>query len=66
MTLVVRSTYIETIRYIRMPVGLRASNSDAPSIVTEGHRYQSIGSLQALGLAVAAAVVTPMLLWLVL
>lgn len=66
MTLVVRSTYIETIRYVRTPIRLQANDTEAPTVVSDGHRYRSIGSLQALGLAVVAAAVTPTLLWLVL
>ena len=49
-----------------MPVTLRAHNTDAPSVVSDGYRYRSIGSLQALGLAILASMVTPALLWLVL
>lgn len=35
-------------------------------IVTDGYRYRTIGSGQALALAVAAAALTPALVWLVL
>nr|WP_236960271.1 hypothetical protein [Methylobacterium durans] len=35
-------------------------------VVTNAARYRSIGSLQALALAIAASVVTPTLLWLAL
>ncbi|WP_419951700.1 hypothetical protein [Methylobacterium sp.] len=66
MTLVMRSTYIRSVQHVRMPVTLRAHNTDSPSVVSDGSRYRSIGSLQALGLAVVASFVTPALLWLVL
>ena len=38
----------------------------APGLVTDVYRYRSIGSLQALGLAAVASVVTTLLLLLVL
>ena len=66
MTMVVRSTYIETVRLVRMPLTVRAHNRDKPSFVADGYCYRSISGSQALGLAIVAAMVTPALLWLVL
>ena len=67
MTLVLRSTYVETVRRVRVPVRERAPRDGlGADVVTEGYRYRSIGSLQALGLAVIASLATTLLLWLVL
>ncbi|MHB2210842.1 hypothetical protein [Methylobacterium sp. CM6257] len=66
MTLVLRSTTIRTVRRVRAPVTLAARNDPSPALVADGSRYQAIGSLQALALAVAAAIVAPVLLWLAL
>jgi len=66
MTLVLRTTYIRTVRRVRVPVGLAPLNDAGQRVVTDGYRYRSIGSLQALALAVAASAVTPVLLWLAL
>ncbi|GJD32234.1 hypothetical protein PMNALOAF_3502 [Methylobacterium adhaesivum] len=70
MPLIVTSTSIRSIRHIRVPITVRADNVDVPvdvrSVVSDGHRYGSIGSLQALGLAIVASVVTCAMLWLVL
>ncbi|CAX21950.1 protein of unknown function [Methylorubrum extorquens DM4] len=66
MTLVLRSTYIKTVRRVRVPVGLVPWNDAGQQVVADGCRYRSIGSLQALALAVAASAVTPALLWLAL
>ncbi len=66
MTLVVTSTYIRSVRHARLPATVRADDVDDSSVVSDGYRYRSIGSLQALGLAVVASLVTPTLLWLVL
>ncbi|MER2268283.1 hypothetical protein [Methylobacterium oxalidis] len=66
MTLVLRSTYTETVLRVRMPLSLEARNDPDPGIVADASRFRSIGSLQALALAVAAAVVTPAMLWLAL
>jgi hypothetical protein len=66
MTLVLRSTTIRTVQRVRVPVALSARNDARPALVVDGFHYQAIGSLQALALAVAAALVTPVLLWLAL
>ncbi|WP_457107405.1 hypothetical protein [Methylobacterium sp. P5_C11] len=66
MTLVLRSTHIQTVRRVRMPVGLAPRNDAGRQVVGDGYRYRSIPSLQALALAVVASVVTPALLWLAL
>ena len=65
MSLVIRSTYVMTVRRVRAPVRLMPRN-DETQVVADGYRYQSIGSPQALALAIAAAIVTPALLWLAL
>lgn len=66
MTLVLRSTTIRTVERVRVPVALATRNASRPALVADGFHYQAIGSLQALALAVAAALVTPVLLWLAL
>ncbi|GJD77389.1 MULTISPECIES: hypothetical protein [Methylobacterium] len=66
MTLVLRTTQIRTVRRVRVPVGLAPLNDAGRRVVTDGYRYRSIGSLQALALAIAASAVTPALLWLAL
>ncbi|MBY0260289.1 hypothetical protein [Methylobacterium sp.] len=67
MTLVLRSTYVETVSRVRVPVRERSPRDGmVPGLVTDVYRYRSIGSLQALGLAAVASVVTTLLLLLVL
>lgn len=66
MALVLRTTFITTVRRARVPVMLAPTNDAGPRVVTDAARYRSIGSLQALALAVAASLVTPALLWLAL
>lgn len=66
MTLVLRSTTIQTVRRVRAPVMTAPRNDAGPRVVLDGYRYRSIGSLQALALAVMASAVTPALLWLAL
>lgn len=66
MALVLRTTFITTVRRRRMPVLLAPRNDAGRRVITDAARYRSIGSLQALALAVAGAVVTPALLWLAL
>lgn len=66
MTLVLRTTSIRTVRRVREPVRLAPRNDADKRVVTDGYRYRSIGSLQALALAIAASAVTPALLWLAL
>ena len=66
MALVLRTTFITTVRRARVPVMLAPKNDAGPRVVTDAARYRSIGSLQALALAVSAAVATPALLWLAL
>ncbi len=53
-------------RRVRVPVMPVPRNDAGPRVVSDGYRYQSIGSLQALGLAIVASAVTPALLWLAL
>ena len=68
MALVLRSTFVTTVRRARVPM-MRAPSDDAGTrLVMDAARYRSIGSLQAraLALAVAASAVTPALLWLAL
>ncbi len=66
MALVLRSTFVTTVRRARVPVRLVPLNDARPRLVADAARYQTIGSLQALALATAAAMVTPALLWLAL
>ncbi len=66
MALVLRTTFITTVRRARVPVMLAPTNDAEPRVVTDAARYRSIGSLQALALAIAVSVVTPALLWLAL
>ncbi len=66
MTLVLRTTYIRTVRRAREPVSLAPRNDAGTWVVADGNRYRSIGSLQALALAIVASAVTPVLLWLAL
>lgn len=66
MTLVLRSTFVTTVRRARVPVMLAPLNDIDCRLVTNAARYRSIGSLQALALAIAASVATPTLLWLAL
>ncbi len=66
MALVLRSTFVTTVRRARVPV-MRAPVNDAGTrLVMDAARYRSISSLQALALAVVASAVTPALLWLAL
>ena len=64
MALVLQYTSIRTARRVRVPAGLAPFNDIGPRIVEDGACYRSIGSLQALALAIAASVVTPALVWL--
>ncbi|MDH2308390.1 hypothetical protein [Methylobacterium brachiatum] len=66
MILVLRSTHGTTARGVRPPITLEAGNDAGARIIADAARYQTIGSFQALALAVAAAVVTPALLGLAL
>jgi hypothetical protein len=66
MALVLRSIYIAKVSRVREPVRREARTNQLRGIVTDGGRYQTIGSLQALTLAAIAALVTPALLWLAL
>lgn len=66
MTIVLRSTYIRSVHETAAPDRHRTRPSAMGPIVSDIFRHRSIGSLQALGLAIAAAIVTPILLWLVL
>ena len=58
--------YIQTVRRVRVPVRLAPRNDAGQRVVADGYRYRSIGSLQALALAIVASAATPALLWLVL
>jgi len=66
MTLVLRTTFTTTVRRTRAPIVLAPTNDAGPRVIVNAERYQSISSLQALALAIAASVATPALLWLVL
>jgi hypothetical protein len=66
MTLVLPTTHIQTLRRMREPVRLAPRNDAGQRVVADGYHYRSIGSLQALALALAASAVTPALLWLAL
>ncbi|MEE7501927.1 hypothetical protein [Methylobacterium mesophilicum] len=66
MALVLRTTLITTVGRARGPASLRPKNDAGRRVVADAARYRSIGSLQALGLAVAGVAVTPALLWLAL
>lgn len=66
MALASRSTDTQTVSRVRMAVALTPRNDAGARRVAQAARYQDIGSLQALALAVAGAVVTPPLLWLAL
>ena len=52
MALVLRTTFITTVRRRRMPVLLAPRNDAGRRVVTDAARYRSIGSLQALEQAV--------------
>ncbi|GJE04460.1 hypothetical protein [Methylobacterium isbiliense] len=64
MTLVLRTTSLRTMRRVRVPLRPSPRNDVGQCFVSDGYHYRSIGSLQALGLAIAASVMTPALLWL--
>jgi len=70
MTMHVRSTYVTAVRAVGMPRGnalpaaVRAVVREP--LVEDGYRHRAIGSLQALGLAVLAAVLTTGLMWVLL
>ncbi|CAO4133419.1 hypothetical protein [Methylorubrum extorquens] len=71
MSVVLRSIEIETVRYERAPAGpvsrAEAAGAGLPAsagVVMDIARYRTIGSLQALGLAATASVLTIALLWL--
>ena len=66
MALVLQSTFVTTVRRAQVPITLAPLNDAGLRVVTNAARYRSIGSLQALGLALAASVVAPTLLWLAL
>ncbi len=66
MALVLRSTFVTTVRRARVPVRLAPLNDDGLQPVANAARYRSIASLQALALAICASVVTTALLWLAL
>lgn len=66
MTLIFRTTYVETVRRVQGPVRTMPQNNPNLEVVSDVSRYQSISSLQAPGLAVAGSAMAPSLLWLVL
>jgi len=70
MSVVLQSTYIETVRYARVPAGpvprREAGAQAAADVVTDIARYETLPSLQALALAIVAAVVTTALFLVVL
>lgn len=72
MSVVLQSTYIETVRYARVPAGpvprheAGAGAQAAADVVTDIACYETLPSLQALALAIVAAVVTTALFLVVL
>ncbi|MGN7126684.1 hypothetical protein [Methylorubrum thiocyanatum] len=71
MSVVLQSTYIETVRYARVPAGPvprheAGAGPAAANVVTDIARYETLPSLQALALAIVAAVVTTALFLVVL
>ncbi|MFJ7439965.1 hypothetical protein ACIQW5_20100 [Methylorubrum thiocyanatum] len=71
MSVVLQSTYIETVRYARVPAGPvprheAGAGAAAANVVTDIARYETLPSLQALALAIVAAVVTTALFLVVL
>ncbi|MBP1179900.1 hypothetical protein [Methylobacterium sp. PvR107] len=66
MALVLRTTTITTVRRVRAQVMPVPRNDAGPRVIADVYRYRSIGSLQALALAILASAVTPALLWLAL
>jgi hypothetical protein len=66
MALVLRTTTITTVRRVRAQVMPVPRNDAGPRVISDGYRYRSIGSLQALALAILGSAVTPALLWLAL
>ncbi len=66
MTVVMQSIFVETVREERVTTALRPRDAASPALVADTAREHSIGSFQALALAIAAAVVTTVLTALVL
>ncbi|GJD35031.1 hypothetical protein [Methylobacterium aerolatum] len=68
MSTVVGVTSVTVVRDVRMPRGsaVRAVPvaAGAGGVIEDGYRYRALGSLQALGLAVAASAVLTGLLFL--
>ena len=67
MTMVMRTTYVTTLRTMRMPRAAAAaaipSASGTQALIEDGFGHGAIGSFQALGLAVVASVLVTGLLW---
>ncbi|SFK89591.1 hypothetical protein [Methylorubrum salsuginis] len=70
MTTVARAMLGMTVRAVGMPRGAGRwappTAANAEGTIEDGYRHQSIGSLQALGLAVAASMLLTGLLWIAL
>jgi hypothetical protein len=64
MALVFQHASIRTVRRVAVPTGLAPLHDTGPRFVEDAACYRPIGSLQALALAIAASVVTPALVWL--
>ena len=64
MALVLQYASIRMVRRMRAPAGLAPHHNNDPRVVEDAACYRPIGSLQALALAIAASVVTPALVWL--
>ncbi|MGE7156410.1 hypothetical protein ACQKJ1_22070 [Methylorubrum rhodesianum] len=65
MSVVLQTIDIETVRYVRVPAGsvphddaATRAGTRAAGVVTDLARYQTLPSLQALALAIVAAVAT--------
>ncbi|BAU92394.1 hypothetical protein MPPM_3789 [Methylorubrum populi] len=64
MSVVLQTIDIETVRYVRVPAGsvphdaASRAGTRAAGVVTDLARYQTLPSLQALALAIVAAVAT--------
>ena len=70
MTMMLRTTELISIRAVGMPRGsaltaITPRTANARALAENGNLHEGIGSLQALGLAIAAAILVTGLLWMV-
>jgi len=67
MNMVMSTAYVPTVRTVGMPRGAAGRMAsrlvDTKPLVEDVFRFQAIGGLQALGLAITASVVLTGLLW---